>query len=648
MKPKYFCSRLMVLVLAGLSAASFNAVGQVQLDGTVSTIKSSNTVSGTITVTNTTGTGQNRLMLVGISWNANAIARTISSVTFTPIGGTAANLAAVMTQQPASTTYRYAAIYSLTNPPSGQTGAVTVTFSTDVTNGIVVGVANFMNVDPTTPLGTPNGAGATGTAPTVTLTTNLNGNELVFDTLFIGGNPPPALTPGANQTQQWTNSIYNCGSAASTKLATNASVTMSWTATASGPWAIVAVPIRPSALNTNPPTVTINQAAGQADPTSVTPINFTVVFSQPVIDFVPGDVTLSGTAGATSATVTGGGATYNVAVSGMTNAGTVIASIPAGVVHNQAGITNIASISTDDQVTYAPGSIALDGAVSTFLNTNTVSSSSIVTNTTGIGQNRLMLVGITWNANTAPQSISSVTFTPDGGTAANLAEVMTQQVASTNRYAAIYSLTNPPSGQTGVVTVTFSSDITNGVVVGVANFMGVDPTTPLGTPNGASATGTAPTVTLTNLDGDELVFDTVFIGGAPPPALTPSASQTLLWTEGIANDGGAASTQLATNASVTMSWTATASGPWAIVAVPIRPAVSQPVLSAGSVSRANGYFLAGYIGTPNVTYTVQYADAVTGPWQSLTNVLAGPDGYIGFEDIILPAPASRFYRVVYP
>ena len=44
------------------------------------------------------------------------------------------------------------------------------------------------------------------------------------------------------------------------------------------------------------PTVTINQAAGQADPTNASPINFTVVFSEPVTDFATGDVTLGGTA----------------------------------------------------------------------------------------------------------------------------------------------------------------------------------------------------------------------------------------------------------------------------------------------------------------------------------------------------------------
>ena len=48
------------------------------------------------------------------------------------------------------------------------------------------------------------------------------------------------------------------------------------------------------------PTVTINQAATQADPTNVAPIHFTVVFSEAVSDFATGDVTLGGTATATA------------------------------------------------------------------------------------------------------------------------------------------------------------------------------------------------------------------------------------------------------------------------------------------------------------------------------------------------------------
>ena len=37
------------------------------------------------------------------------------------------------------------------------------------------------------------------------------------------------------------------------------------------------------------PTVTIEQAAAQLDPTSASPINFTVVFSESVADFITGD-----------------------------------------------------------------------------------------------------------------------------------------------------------------------------------------------------------------------------------------------------------------------------------------------------------------------------------------------------------------------
>ncbi len=111
---------------------------------------------------------------------------------------------------------------------------------------------------------------------------------------------------------------------------------------------------------TGPTACTINQASGQADPTSNSPINFTVFFNGAVTGFTSTDVTLSGTAGATTAVVTeiapNDGTTYNVAVSGMTTSGTVIASIPVGVVLNSSNFGNLASSSTDNTVTYSPAS----------------------------------------------------------------------------------------------------------------------------------------------------------------------------------------------------------------------------------------------------------------------------------------------------
>ena len=63
-----------------------------------------------------------------------------------------------------------------------------------------------------------------------------------------------------------------------------------------------------------------------------------MVFSEAVTDFATGDVTLGGTAGRHAAVVTGSGTTYNVAVTGMTGCGTVIATIAAGVAHDAAPI----------------------------------------------------------------------------------------------------------------------------------------------------------------------------------------------------------------------------------------------------------------------------------------------------------------------
>lgn len=100
------------------------------------------------------------------------------------------------------------------------------------------------------------------------------------------------------------------------------------------------------------PTVTVNKAASQADPTNATTINFAVVFSEPVSDFAAADVTIGGTAGATTAVVTGSGTTYNVAVSGMTAQGTVVVTVAAGVAHDSAGNPNSASTSTDNSVEF--------------------------------------------------------------------------------------------------------------------------------------------------------------------------------------------------------------------------------------------------------------------------------------------------------
>ena len=122
-------------------------------------------------------------------------------------------------------------------------------------------------------------------------------------------------------------------------------------------------------IDATAPTVTIDQATGQADPTGASPINFTVAFSEAVTGFTDADVSLDGTAGATTAVVTGGPTTYDVAVSGMSADGTVTASIAAGAVTDGSGNVNAASTSTDNTVTYqfnvAPTANVTNGACPT-------------------------------------------------------------------------------------------------------------------------------------------------------------------------------------------------------------------------------------------------------------------------------------------
>lgn len=114
------------------------------------------------------------------------------------------------------------------------------------------------------------------------------------------------------------------------------------------------------------PTVAIEQASGQGDPTSSSPITFTATFSEPVFGFDGSDVTLTGTAGATTATVTGGPLVYTIGVTGMAHAGTVIAALGAGIAADGHGNTNFASTSVDNTVAFAltkPAGLAATGTV---------------------------------------------------------------------------------------------------------------------------------------------------------------------------------------------------------------------------------------------------------------------------------------------
>jgi probable HAF family extracellular repeat protein len=103
-----------------------------------------------------------------------------------------------------------------------------------------------------------------------------------------------------------------------------------------------------------PPAVIIDQSAGQADPTKIGPIIFTVHFSEYVTGFDESDISFVGSTvgGALVASVSGSGADYELLVTGMSGQGTVVARIPTGAAIDATGNSNSASTSTDNTVTF--------------------------------------------------------------------------------------------------------------------------------------------------------------------------------------------------------------------------------------------------------------------------------------------------------
>jgi hypothetical protein len=61
---------------------------------------------------------------------------------------------------------------------------------------------------------------------------------------------------------------------------------------------------------------------------------------------------------------------------------------------------------------------------------------------------------------------------------------------------------------------------------------------------------------------------------------------------------------------------------------------------------SGGYFLR-FTGAPDVTYRLQRAPSVTGPWDTLATLTAPASGPLEFHDAP-PPPGQAFYRTVLP
>ncbi|HEU4331334.1 MAG TPA: PQQ-dependent sugar dehydrogenase [Lapillicoccus sp.] len=159
------------------------------------------------------------------------------------------------------------------------------------------------------------------------------------------------------------------------------------------------------------PTATINQAAGQPDPTSASPITFTVVFSEPVTGFAATDVgfAASTVGGTLVASVSGTGPSYTVAVTGMSGNGTVVASVPAGAANDAAGNPSAGATSTDNAVTFnsptdgTPPTVSISAPAASSTVTGTVTVSAAAGDNVGVAGVQFLVDG----ANLAAEDISA-------------------------------------------------------------------------------------------------------------------------------------------------------------------------------------------------------------------------------------------------
>jgi hypothetical protein len=225
--------------------------GQITVGST--TFATTTTITNTLTFSHTPGTGNNKLLLVAVGTgntdsNAGGTPPTVTSVTY---NGVPMNL--VIASLGSETR---SVLYSLLSPSAGSADIVVTTSSSTVQNGdparINASATTFINVNQTTPLGTPVKVEESGGGGTLSLVIPSTGaNDVVYSAMTVdeGGSIPTittATTGGQTElsNQSGSSTFTATHSASSYKPGTGGSVTSTYTFT-SQDHSGVAVAIKP-------------------------------------------------------------------------------------------------------------------------------------------------------------------------------------------------------------------------------------------------------------------------------------------------------------------------------------------------------------------------------------------------------------------
>ncbi len=182
------------------------------------------------------GSGTNRLLVVGVSHRTANSAATVTGVTYAGLPLTRVGMA--------TQTNVRVHLWYLINPPTG-TNSVVVALSNQ--EKMVAAAVSLTGVRQSAPLGTFTSSIGNSTSPSVAVSSATG--DVVLDVMGAQGTSTATVGPG--QTQRW-NTVTTGNSANSNVRGTGSTepgastVSMSWTLGAAQYWAIGAVPIRPA------------------------------------------------------------------------------------------------------------------------------------------------------------------------------------------------------------------------------------------------------------------------------------------------------------------------------------------------------------------------------------------------------------------
>jgi hypothetical protein len=167
-------------------------------------------------------------------------------------------------------------------------------------------------------------------------------------------------------------------------------------------------------------------------------------------------------------------------------------------------------------------------------------------------------------------SVPSVTSATIGGTPATfIGRVLNSTCAGGQCAVELWGLYNPPSGSQ---TVAANVSSTSQIILGVVTELGVDGTTPLGTPVSATGNSDSPSVSVTTAVGDVVVGSLTITNAGSSPSPTGGGSSIYSDIDNGGSFHGAGSDLSAVGASTSYSWAYGSSQTFAILAVPLRAA----------------------------------------------------------------------------